>query len=151
MAHDDTIFDAAGGLDGLTSLAHAWHLRVLADEVVVHSFSHGYHADHTHRLATYWAEALGGPAHYSRAIADESAVIRMHSGNGAHDEMDERAIACFEAALADVGFDADPRLFLALADYFRWATTGPMAAYPDSADDVPDGLAIARWDWDGPL
>jgi hemoglobin len=151
MAHDDTIFEAAGGLSGLSRLAHAWHERVLADPVVEHAFSHGYHPDHTHRLATYWAEALGGPADYSQTMADESMVIRLHSGKGEHDDMDERAIACFEAALDDVGFAADPRLFLALVGYFQWATTGPMAAYPDSADQVPDGLAIARWGWDGPL
>jgi hypothetical protein len=25
-----------------------------------------------------------------------------------------------------------------------------MASYPDSPDDVPAGLRIARWSWDGP-
>jgi hemoglobin len=24
-----------------------------------------------------------------------------------------------------------------------------MARYPESADDVPDGLQIPRWSWDG--
>jgi hypothetical protein len=24
-----------------------------------------------------------------------------------------------------------------------------MAAYEDSADDVPDGLPLPRWSWDG--
>src|SRR5215813_8225291 len=57
-----TIYEAAGGLDGLVRLAHAWHTRVLEDEVVSHAFSHGYHPQHTERLAAYWAEALGGPA-----------------------------------------------------------------------------------------
>ena len=28
-----------------------------------------------------------------------------------------------------------------LHDYFAWATTVSMARYPESADDVPDGLA----------
>ena len=55
-----TIYDAAGGHDGLLRLAHAWHVRVLADEVVGHAFSHGFHPQHTERLAAYWAEALGG-------------------------------------------------------------------------------------------
>ena len=58
----ETLYDAAGGMDGMVRLAHAWHERVLADEVVSHAFSHGFHPDHTQRLAAYWAEALGGPA-----------------------------------------------------------------------------------------
>ncbi len=65
-----TLYDAAGGDEGLLRLAHAWHERVLADEVV----------------------ALGGPARYSERYGDETAVVRMHSGNGEHDEMNRRAI-----------------------------------------------------------
>ncbi len=53
-----TLFDALGGLPALRRLAHAWHLRVMADEVVSHAFSHGFHPDHTQRPAAYcvrWA------------------------------------------------------------------------------------------------
>ena len=46
-----TVYEAAGGFDGLLRLAHAWHKRVLEDEVVSHAFSHGYHPQHTERLA----------------------------------------------------------------------------------------------------
>ena len=104
-----TVYDAAGGLDGLLRLAEAWHRRVLADEVVSHAFSHGYRADHSERLAAYWAEALGGPPLYTGVFGDETAVVRMHSGNGPHEEMDRRAIACFDQALVDVGLDERTR------------------------------------------
>ena len=36
---DDTIYDAAGGAEGVLRLAAAWHTRVMADEVVSHAFS----------------------------------------------------------------------------------------------------------------
>jgi hemoglobin len=143
-----TIFEALGGADAVLRLAHAWHERVLADEVVAHAFSHGFHPQHTERLAAYWGEAWGGPATYSERYGDESSVVRMHSGNGPHDEMDRRAIACFDQAMADVGID-DARLRRLLHDYFAWATTTTMSAYHDSADDVPDGLRIPRWSWEG--
>src|SRR5882762_9498166 len=98
-----TVFEAAGGNDGLRRLAGAWHRRVMADDVVGHAFSHGFHPQHVERLAAYWAEALGGPSTYSDSYGDETTVVKMHSGNGEHDEMDRRAIACFDQALADVG------------------------------------------------
>ena len=145
----ETIYEAAGGDAGLKRLADAWHRRVLADEVVSHAFSHGFDPDHTERLAAYWIEALGGPAAYSARYGDETAVVRIHSGNGEHEEMDRRAIACFDAALEDTGLDRDPAVREALHDYFAWATTTSMAAYPDGPDDVPDGLAIPRWTWEG--
>jgi len=144
-----TVYEAAGGADGLLRLAGAWHARVVADEVVSHAFSHGFHPEHGQRLAAYWAEALGGPTTYSDSYGDETSVVRMHSGNGPHEEMDRRAIACFDQALADVGLASDDRLRQVLSDYFRWATTTTMSRYHRSADDVPDGLRIPQWSWDG--
>ena len=92
-----SVYEAAGGTEGLERLAGAWHARVMADEVVSHAFSHGFHPEHTKRLAAYWAEALGGPTTFSAEYGDETSVVRMHSGNGGpHDEMDGRAIVCFD-------------------------------------------------------
>ena len=144
----ETVYEAAGGADGMLRLANAWHERVMADEIVSHAFSHGFRPDHSERLAAYWGEALGGPVAYSGTYGDETSVVRLHSGNGQHEEMDRRAIACFDEALADIGL-ADDRLRAVLHDYFAWATTGPMAQYHDSADDVPSGLGIPQWSWDG--
>lgn len=146
---DRSVFEAAGGMEGMRRLAGAWHARVMADEVVSHAFSHGFHPQHTQRLAAYWAEALGGPPAYADAYGDESSVVRMHSGNGVHEEMDRRAIACFDQALVDAGLADDDGLRQVLHDYFAWATTTSMAEYHESADDVPDGLRIPRWSWDG--
>ena len=141
----ETIFDAAGGAAGLLDLAEAWHERVMADAVVSHAFSRGVHPDHSERLAAYWGEALGGPTTYSDRCGDESAVVKMHSGNGPHGEMDQRAIRCFDEAMNDVGLAADDRVFSALHDYFAWAATTTMSRYHDSADAVPgsDGRAGA--------
>jgi hemoglobin len=120
----------------------------MADELVSHAFSHGFRPDHTERLAAYWAEALGGPTVYTDCFGDETSVVRIHSGNGPHPEMDERAIACFDQALTDVELTTEP-LRQVLHDYFAWATTATMSRYHESADDVPDGLRIPRWSWDG--
>jgi hemoglobin len=144
-----SVFDAAGGSDRLHRLAEAWHRRVMADEVVSHAFSHGFHPQHVERLAAYWIEALGGPSAYSDRYGDESTVVRMHSGKGAHDEMNLRAIACFDGALVDAGLADDPALRKVLHDYFAWATTTAMYRYQGSANDVPDGLTIPRWSWKG--
>jgi len=144
-----TLYEAAGGWEGLLRLAHAWHARVMDDEVVSHAFSHGFHPDHTERLAAYWAEAFGGPTMYSNQHGDETSVVRIHSGNGVHEEMDRRAIACFDQALEDVGLARDQRLRSVLHDYFAWATTTTMARYHRSADDVPHGLQIPKWSWEG--
>jgi hemoglobin len=143
-----TVFEAAGGMEGLRRLAAAWHQRVLADEVVSHAFSHGFHPDHLERLAAYWAEALGGPNAYSGGYGDEAKVERMHSGNGEHDEMNRRAIACFDQALEDVGLREEP-LRGVLHNYFAWATNTTMYLDGQAAKELPSDLRIPRWSWDG--
>ena len=68
---------------------------------------------------------LTGPRHsVARAripapIGDETTVVKMHSGNGEHDEMDRRAIACFDQALADVGLADDDALATSAARLLR--------------------------------
>ena len=145
-----TVYEAAGGTDGMLRLAAAWHARVVEDDVVSHAFSHGFHPAHTERLAAYFAEALGGPPLWTGSYGDETTVVRLHSGNGEHPELDRRAVACFDQALADAGLDGDERLRQVLHDWFTWATAS-MSRYHRSPDDVPAGLPFPRWSWDGPV
>ncbi len=145
-----TIYEAAGGRKAIFDLANAWHIRCLADPIVSHAFSHGFHPQHTERLAAYWSEALGGPTEYTESIGNESLVLRMHAGNGEHREMDERAEACFAQALDDTGLSSDPRLRSTLIAYFHWANQ-TMSSHPLPSDLIPDGVALARWSWVGPI
>jgi hemoglobin len=82
-------------------------------------------------------------------MGDQSQVVRLHSGNGEHYEMDERAVQCFVDALGDAGLADDAELRATLVAWFRWGI-GLMDAHPDSADDVPDGLPVPLWTWAGP-
>jgi len=72
----------------------------------------------------------------------------MHSGNGPHEEMDRRAIACFDQALEDAGVAGNEQLRRALHDYFAWATTTQMNRYPLKTD-VPSDLKVPKWSWRG--
>ena len=58
------------------SSADAWHRRVIADHVVAHAFSHGFHRQHVERLAAYWAEAFGGPTMYCDFYVNETIVVK---------------------------------------------------------------------------
>jgi hemoglobin len=136
-----TVCEAAGGADGLLRLASAWHARVMADEVVSHAFSHGFHPEHSQRLAAYWRTRSVAQRRISDCYGDETSVVRMHSGNGPHQEMDRRAIACFDQALVDVGIASDAQCYRAIVFSVVQAKV--------VAEDVPDGLHIPQWSWDG--
>ena len=152
MTDEPSVYEAAGGLPALERVAHAWHERCLADSVLEHPFSHhAIHPQHSERLAAYWAEQLGGPPLWTGGEQrSHVAVVRMHSGDGVHDDMDRRAVAAFVGAMGDAGLPDDPRLRATLTAWFTWATA-LMAAYPRSPDDVPDVLPMPHWSWDGPV
>jgi hemoglobin len=47
------VYEAAADVNGLLRLAEAWHSRVMADDVISHAFSHGFHPQHSELLAAY--------------------------------------------------------------------------------------------------
>jgi len=145
-----SIYDAAGGAPAMLALAQAWHERCLADPEAEHPFSHpGLHPQHTERLAAYWGEMLGGPDAYSRELASVAHMVRMHSGNGAHPELDAATERCFALALDDAGIPDDERLRSTLVAWFAWSNRVVNHTY-ERPELVPDELTLPHWTWDGP-
>jgi hemoglobin len=135
----------------MLALAHAWHQRCLADPEAQHPFSHrGLHPQHTQRLAAYWGEMLGGPDAYSRELDSVAHMVRIHSGNGPHPELDAATERCFALALDDAGIPDDERLRSTLVDWFAWSNRIVNHTYAQP-ELVPDDLTLPHWSWDGPV
>lgn len=143
-----TVYEAVGGQEGLLRLASAWHARLKSDEVVSHAFGQGFDPI----IGSAWPRTgvrhWAGP-NYLAGYGSETSVVRTHSGNGSLEEMDLRAIDCFDQALTDVALSEGDPVHAVLHDYFAWATTTSMSRYHHSADHVPQGLSIPQWSWDG--
>ena len=69
-----SVYEAAGGSGCLLRLAEAWQSRVMADETVSHAFSHGFHSQHSERLAAYWARSAARPPRPEEKSADPPAA-----------------------------------------------------------------------------
>jgi hemoglobin len=143
-----SMFDFAGGDSAFLKLAAAHHERCLADPVLNHPFSHGVHPEHVERLASYWSEVFGGPPRYSQSWGGHSAMISIHAGTGADDELGDRFIECFVQAGDDAGLPDDPEFRQALRAYMTWAV-GDVHAYSPRGSTVPEAMAVPRWSWDG--
>jgi hemoglobin len=145
-----SLYEAAGAAPAMLALATDFHARCLADPVLEHPFSHTGNPEHVQRLADYWGEVLGGPPVFSTRHGGQDAMIRLHAHQGAEDDLGDRFVACFVAALDGAGIPDDPRLRAALTAYIKWATDDVLAYSPQQAR-IPTGLAVPRWGWDGPL
>ena len=85
---------------------------------------------------------------YTGSLGDYSHVVRVHSGNGPHEQMDGRAVAAFVASLDDVGISTEPRLRFQLIAWFTWATAMLNHRWA-TPDDVPSDLPLPSWSWEG--
>ncbi|MGO1978433.1 globin domain-containing protein [Brachybacterium tyrofermentans] len=145
---EQSIFDAAGGMDAMRSIARCWHDLAVSDPVVSHAFSHGYAADHEERLASYLAQALGGPSAYTESYGEPAQMDRLHAGNGIHEDFDEAGIAVFARVVAQAGIP-DPAA-TSIVEYWSWMTREVLNRHPRTADDVPADVPLHRWSWEGP-
>jgi hemoglobin len=144
-----TLYEFAGGDPAFRALAAAHHERCLADPELNHPFSkRDQNPQHVERLAWYWAEVMGGPPRFSAECSDHSAMLRMHAGNGDMSDLGRRFVACFVQAADDAGLPADPEFRAALRAYMEWAVA-EVLTYPGPPGDVPAGLAVPRWSWNG--
>ncbi|KDN15976.1 group II truncated hemoglobin [Amycolatopsis rifamycinica] len=144
-----TLYEFAGGDPAFHAPAAAHHERCLADPELNHPFSKpGRHPRHVERLAWYWAEVMGGPPRFSRECGNHSAMLRTHAGNGDLADLGRRFVACFVRAADDAGLPADPEFRAALRSSLEWAVA-ELLTYPGPPGEVPAGLAVPRWSWDG--
>jgi hemoglobin len=144
-----SMFEFAGGSPAFLALATAFHRRCLEDPVLAHPFSHPGNPQHIERLADYWAEVFGGPPRYSESFGGHSAMLRIHAGQEADEELGVRFVACFVQAADDAALPDDAEFRGGLRDYMKWAV-GDVLSYSPSGSSVPTGLPIPRWGWDGP-
>ncbi len=142
------MFEFAGGEPAFLALAAAHHQRCLDDPVLNHPFSHPGHPEHVQRLASYWAEVFGGPPRFSGSCGGQSAMLELHAGTGAEDDLGDRFVECFVRAADDVGLPDDPEFRHGLRSYMEWAVSQVMSYSPRGAT-VPSNLPMPRWSWDG--
>jgi hemoglobin len=144
-----SIFEFAGGDPAFLALAAAHHERCLQDPELNHPFSHGVNPQHVERLVAYWAEVFGGPARFSKSYGGHSAMLGLHANTGAGEDFGPRFVACFVQAFDDARLPEDPDFRAALRSYMEWAVLEVLSYAPFEAQ-VPVGLPLPRWSWNGP-
>jgi hemoglobin len=143
-----SMFEFAGGEPAFAALATAHHQRCLEDPVLSHPFSHPGNPEHIARLANYWAEVFGGPPRYSESFGGHSAMLGIHAGQGADEDLGARFVACFVQAADDAGLPDDEDFRAGLRAYIEWAVA-EVLAYSPPESSVQADVPIPRWDWNG--
>jgi hemoglobin len=74
--------------------------------------------------------------------------VWLHAGNGDMSDLGRRFADCFMQAADDAGWPADPEFRSVIRAYIDWAVRTVAESHPDDTD-VPPGLPLPRWSWDG--
>ncbi len=143
-----SLYDDAGGIDGLRRLSTAFYDRVLADELLAPVFAHFTRA-HAEHVAVWLAEVLGGPADYTARLGGHQALLRSHLGLGIRDEHRKRWLELMSDAIDEV-LPGRPELSAALMGYFEWGTAIAQDVSHDPAGaDVGQPGPTPRWGYQG--
>jgi len=143
-----SLYDDAGGLDGLRRLSNAFYERVLADELLAPVFVH-FTPTHVEHVAVWLAEVFGGPADFTARLGGHQALLRSHLGLAIREEHRQRWLHLMADAISEV-LPGRPELAMALTGYFEWGTA---IAQDVSRDPVGTDLGepgpVPRWGYQG--
>ena len=143
-----SLYEDAGGLDGLRRLSVAFYEKVLADEELAPVFAN-FTPAHVEHVGVWLAEVFGGPEEYTARLGGHHALLESHLGLGISGEQRQRWLRLMADAIGDV-YPGRPELSAALMDYFEWGTK---IAQDVSQDPVGTDLGkpgpTPRWGYHG--
>jgi hemoglobin len=144
----DSLYDNAGGMDGLRRLAHVFYDRVLADELLAPVFA-DFTPIHTEHVAVWLGEVFGGPADFTAHLGGHQALLRSHLSLGIRDEHRERWLQLMAEAVEEA-LPGRPELAAALMGYFEWGTAIAQDVSQQALGaDLGQPGPTPRWGYDG--
>jgi hemoglobin len=143
----ETLFEHAGGVDGLHRIEDALYSSVLADPLLQPLFGAGqpHHVDH---LTAFTAESFGGPDRFTKELGGFEHLIDVHRGLKITEEQRQRFVELYMAALDAVGAPDDERFRKAVREHVEF---GSQVALQNSRAETDDDLHPLRevpiWSW----
>jgi hemoglobin len=143
-----TMYEFAGGEDGLHRLEERFYSLVLADDLLQPLFGAGQpqHVDH---LTAFTAESFGGPDRFSRELGFQH-LIDVHRGLHITEPQRRRFVELYLRALDDVGIGDDPDFRAAVLEHLEFGTRVALQnSNAETDDDLHPLREVPRWTWAG--
>jgi hemoglobin len=141
-----TLFEFAGGEEGLHRLEQTFYDSVLADPLLQPLFGAGQpqHVDH---LTAFTAESFGGPDRFTREIGFAH-LIAVHRGLRITEQQRQRFVEQYVAALDAAGMPDDPDFRSAVMEHVDFGTRVAMQNSSAETDaDLHPLREVPRWTW----
>jgi hemoglobin len=143
-----TLFEHAGGEDGLHRLEQTFYDSVLRDPLLQPLFGAGQ-PQHVEHLTMFTAESFGGPDRFTRELGFAH-LIDVHRGLAITEEQRQRFVALYMAALDDAGMPDDEPFRAAVREHVEFGSRVAMQNSRARNDAELNPLReVPRWTWDG--
>ena len=142
----ETLYDHAGGAEGLHRLEELFYDKVLADPVLETLFSERVptHVDH---LTWFTAESFGGPGRFTSELGFRY-IIDVHRGLKITDEQRERFVALYLEALDEAGLPDDGPFRQAVREHVEFgAQVAQQNSWAQTDDELHPIREVPRWNW----
>jgi hemoglobin len=144
-----TLYDVAGGWEGLHRLEQTFYDSVLRDPLLQPLFGAGQ-AEHVEHLTMFTAESFGGPADFSRELGFRH-LIDVHRGLRITDEQRQRFIDLYAAALDAADLPTDPAFRTAVMEHIEFGTAvAQQNSHAETEADLHPLREVPHWTMDPP-
>jgi hemoglobin len=142
-----TLYELAGGWDGLHRLEQTFYDSVLRDPLLQPLFGEGQ-AKHVEHLTMFTAESFGGPDDFSRDLGFRH-LIDVHRGLRITDEQRQRFMDLYAAALDAAAMPADPAFRRAVMEHIEFGTAvAQQNSHAETDEELHPLREVPRWTMD---
>lgn len=142
-----SLYDHAGGEQGIHRLEEIFYASVLADPVLKPLFGEG-RPTHVDRLTAFTSESFGGPDRFSREMGGFLGLIETHRGLKITEEQRLRFVELYMAAADKAGLPGDAPFRQALREHVEFGSRVAMQNSNAETDDELHPLReVPMWTW----
>ena len=146
--HPESLFEHAGGDDGLHRLEQTFYDSVLKDPLLQPLFGEG-EPTHVEHLTWFTAESFGGPDRFSRELGFWH-LISVHRGLKITESQRQRFVELYMAALDEAGMPEDAPFRDAVREHLEFGSRVAMQNSHAATDEELHPLReVPRWTWAG--
>jgi len=141
-----TLFEFAGGEEGLHRLEQVFYDSVLRDPVLQPLFGAG-RPEHVDHLTAFTAESFGGPDRFSRELGFAH-LISVHRGLNITEPQRQRFVELYMAALDKAGMPTDPAFREAVREHVEFGSRVAMQnSHAKTEAELHPLREVPRWTW----
>lgn len=144
----ETLYEHAGGDQGLHRLEELFYAKALADPVLSELFTEWVptHVDH---LTWFTAESFGGPDRFTRELGFQY-LIDTHRHLKITDAQRERFVAAYLEALDEAGMPTDAPFRQAVQEHVEFGShVAQQNSWAETDADLNPLREVPAWTWPG--